>query len=147
MSFQPRTKVSTTTSPPHDKIFSRLESEINHYNSLLESVAHFKEQVESGLRQGIFDNQDLEWIETDVQRLIKERDERVKEYERRKNLYDNSIVKMEDILNRRKEIIEETDKKYGVFKQRPELLKLFAQKRASLIRTVEQAKNELQQPI
>ena len=143
------TPSSRPPSTKHDyqDLFAVLQQEITTYSEMLKSVLHFKEVIVNGQRDGLFDDQDLAWLEKDIEDLSRKREERLREFEKRKDLYENSIVRLEDILDKRKAIIEEADQSLHVFQNRPDLLQKFAQKRAVLIKTVEQAKTELQQPV
>lgn len=130
-----------------NEMFATLQSEIDNYTTMLNSVLEFKKTVENGKRSGLFDDEDEAWLDDDIRVLTLKRNERVAELQKRKELYDKSIIKLEEILNKRKSIIENADQQLRVFQNRPELLQKFAKKNATLIRTMEQAKQELQQPL
>ena len=131
----------------YQELFAKLQAEIDEYDRELKAVKKFHATVKKNQESGLFDDQDIKWIDADIEDMEEKRRVRVEEYNRRKDLYENSIVKMEKILEQRKNIIEEVDSESNVFQNRPELLKKFAEKRATLIKTVKQAKVELQQPL
>ena len=129
-----------------ENLFIDLQKKIQEYNDTIEAVEKFFLCIEEGKKEGIFDDQDIGWIEDDLKCLRDQRLQKETEYKKRKELYDNSVVKLEDVLERRKILIEEADQQTGVFNMRPELLKKFAQKRATLMKIVDQGKQDIQQP-
>jgi hypothetical protein len=131
----------------YQDLFTQLKREIKMYDDKLQALSRFRDMVVNSEREGLFDKEDMSWIEDDIENVRTERDKRQAEYERRKELYENSIVKMENILQKRKLVFDQADSKFGVLQQRPDLLKKFAEKQATLMTTVKQAKVELQQPL
>lgn len=128
----------------YDAFSPKLKEHINKLNTKIKSLAHFKELLLNSKNQGVFDSEDIGWVDKDISHLIKERDQFQDEYNRREDLYENNIIKLESILTKRKKIIETAQNKYNIFKECPELLQLFAKKRAQLIKTIDQTKKELQ---
>ena len=108
-------------------IFVELKKEITYYETLLEKVTKFKVMIQNNASNGLFDDQDIGWIDDDIKTLTAELNKRVEEFESRKNFYENSIVRFEDILDQRKNIIESADAECQVLSNRPELLEKFAQ--------------------
>lgn len=131
----------------YEELFSKLQEEIEEYDRKLESTKRFLSIIKKNQEAGLFDDQDAGWLEEDIADLEEKKRVRVEEYTRRRELYENSIVKMEKILEKRKRIIEDENGHSNVLQNRPDLLKKFAEKRATLIKTIKQAKVELQQPL
>jgi len=130
-----------------ENLFFNMRNEIQEYMKVIDSLHKFRQYIDQGVRDGVFDEEDRRWIEEDLQKLTLEKDKKEIEYNNRKQAYEGSILKLENIMNVRKQIIEEADKNTNVFSSRPELLKKFAQKRANLIKIVEQGKKDLQKPM
>jgi hypothetical protein len=144
------TKISRTNEKPYtisddfERLFNNLHLEIQEYNNIIDSVQKFSTYIEHGRKEGIFDDQDMEWIEEDLKKLKTEKDKKEQEYKKRKEIYENSVVKLEAVLEKRKKTIEDADRNTGVFNARPDLLKKFAQKRAILMKIIETGKKEIQ---
>ena len=127
-----------------EKLFDTLKLEITEYIHLIEAVQKFSAYIARGHQEGIFDDQDLSWVEDDLKKLMTEKNKKEIEYQKRKEIYENSVVKLEKVLEKRKKIIEEANQQTHVFDFRPDLLKNFAQKRAALTKIIEQGKKDLQ---
>jgi hypothetical protein len=140
------TNKPTSTLNDFEILFRNLQHEIYEYNKVIESVQSFKAHIEQGLRDGVFDNQDIQWVEEDLKTLMEDKEKKEVEYNKRKEIYENSVLKLENILEKRKQIIEDADKNTHIFSNRKDLLKKFAHKSATLLKLIEQGKKDLQQP-
>jgi conjugal transfer/entry exclusion protein len=129
-----------TDYPP---IFGQLQKEIDYYHNMLQNVTKFRNMIQQKSSDGLFDEQDISWVDADIKELEKELQQRTAQFDKRKHLYENSILRLENILQQRKGVIETADNECQVLSDRSGLLEKFAQKRATLIKTVEQAKHEL----
>lgn len=127
-----------------DRLFANLKREIDEYNTLVQSVQAFRQYVDHGLKDGIFDQEDMEWIDTDLKNLLLNKEKKEQELLSKENLYKNSVLKLEDILARRKDAIEVAEQNTHALSLRPELLKHFAKKRAQLMMMVDKGKQDLQ---
>lgn len=130
-----------------ENLFLDLHKEIQNYNNVIQTIQQFKSYIEQNLNDGIFDEEELKWINEDLENMTEIRDKKESEYLKKKEIYETNVLRLENILNKRKQIIDEADSKTGVFNIRPELLKKFAQKRALLMKMVDQGKRDLQQPL
>ena len=137
----------TNDSVNFEILFLDLHKEIQNYNSVIQTIQQFKSYIEKNLNDGIFDEEELKWINEDLENVTEIRDKKESEYFKKKEIYETNVLRLENILNKRKQIIDEADSKTGVFNIRPELLKKFAQKRALLMKMVDQGKRDLQQPL
>ena len=126
-----------------EHIFRQLYQDIEQSANILQSVRQFKQHIEPGLNEGVFDTQDLQWITEDETNLEKELKTKEEDLRKRKEIYEHSVLKLEKLLDKRKKMIEEGDRQTNVFAYRPELLKKFAQKRAELMKMTEQGKKEV----
>lgn len=127
-----------------DQLFSNLKKEIHEYNTLVQSVQAFREHVEHGMRDGIFDKEDMEWIESDLKQLQFNKQQKEQELLAKEDIYKNSVLKLEEILDRRKNAIEVAEQSTHALSLRPDLLKNFAKKRAQLMMMVDKGKKDLQ---
>ena len=127
-----------------DQLFANLKKEIIEYNTLVQSVQSFKEHIEHGMKEGIFDKEDMEWIESDLKQLQLNKQQKEQELLAKENIYKNSVLKLEEILDRRKNAIEAAEQSTHALSLRPELLKNFAKKRAHLMMMVDKGKKDLQ---
>ncbi len=147
----------------YEQLFLQFEEQIRaiskHIKQIHESIAsvnvlfaRIKEEIDK--ETGTFDTEDLEWVQSKIEELNKnveqaesEKANKEQEYQRKKNMYDSSIVKMKHILLRRKQILEEVDNVSQVFLVCPDLLKKFAKKRATLSQMVEESERELKNKV
>lgn len=140
--------LSSPIDPPiqdeFEQLFSNLKQEIQEYNALAQSVQSFKQYIEHGMKEGIFDKEDAEWIDTDLKGLLESKKSKEQELVVKETLYRNSVLKLEDILARRDNVIEEAEQNTRALSLRPELLKHFAKKRARLMTMVDAGKQDLQ---
>jgi hypothetical protein len=127
-----------------DQLFANLKKEIVEYNTLVQSVQSFKEHIEHGMKEGIFDKEDMEWIDSDLKQLQLNKQQKEQELLAKENIYKNSVLKLEEILDRRKTAIEVAEQSTRALSLRPELLKNFAKKRAHLMMMVDKGKKDLQ---
>jgi chromosome segregation ATPase len=134
---------STLTTEELDQLFKHLQDEIQNYDVLCHSVQTFKQYIEQGVEEGIFDQQDIQWLDEDLLNLKREKEEKEHNLKLKKETYNGSVTKLEHILKRRTQLIEEADKVSQMFRFRPNLLKKFAQKRVTLMKIVEQGKQDL----
>ena len=111
-------------------------------DSSIEALLKFQQRIAAGLHEGVCDAQDLEWVTEEVTAKQRERQELHESYSRSKKFYDTSLQQLLQILSRRNELIEEADSHSHVFGCSPGLLRKFAQKRALLMRMIEQTKKE-----
>ena len=127
-----------------ERLFAHLKQEIQEYHALAQSVQSFKHYIENGMKEGIFDQEDMEWIDNDLKELLESKEKKEQELMSKETLYRNSVLKLEDILARRKNAIEEAESNTGALSLRPELLKHFAKKRAHLMTMIDVGKRDLQ---
>ena len=121
------------------KVLLSLKKRIEQKQTLLHNLVEFRSIVQKSQDEGLFDRQDIEWVE-EIQRLENEIQDLDRLYKKKKHLYHHSIVHLEDILQRRKQILDEADQRLHVFSQCPRLLKQFSQKHVTLMKTVDQMK-------
>lgn len=136
--------VKMASDKKYSKVLSKLKHEISRKKSMLDSLKQFRTIIKTHQTEGLFDDEDLKWVEDDIEVLSAEISDLQADYQSRKEIYDNSIVRLERILNHRKKIIEDAEESLNIFNHRPHLLKKFSQKHVTLIKTIEQAKNTLQ---
>lgn len=129
----------------YEHIFRALQDEIKEHQKIIKALELFRQKVTQGLKDGIFDDQDMQWIDDDLQHLLQEKEHKEKVFQQKREIYENSVLKLESILEKRRNVIEEVDSHTNIFSARPELLKKFAQKRATLMKIVDQGKKDLQQ--
>jgi len=138
----------TSTTPPipdeFERLFAHLNQEIQEYHALSQAVQSFRQYIEHGMQEGIFDTEDTEWIDADLKGLLESKRNKEQELITKETLYRNSVLKLEDILTRRDNVIEEAEQNTRVLSLRPELLKHFAKKRARLMTMVDVGKRDLQ---
>ena len=127
-----------------DQMFTDLKKEIDEYKTLVQSVQSFKEHIEHGMKEGIFDKEDMEWIESDLKQLQLTKQQKEQELMAKEDIYKNSVLKLEEILDRRTNAIEAAEQTTHALSLRPELLKNFAKKRAQLMMMVDKGKKDLQ---
>jgi flavin-dependent dehydrogenase len=140
---QPRAH-SSRVNDEFEQLFVNLKQEIIEYHTLVQSVQAFKQYIENGVKEGIFDREDMDWIESDLKELLIAKEKKEHELRQKEDLYKNSVLKLEDILARRKDAIEDAEKNTHALSLRPELLKHFAKKRAQLMLMVDKGKQDLQ---
>lgn len=138
------TTITLTSKQDFEQLFAKLNQDIQQLDNTIHSVEQFLQHVAAGIPDGVFDDQDRIWVEDDLKRLRAERQAKDADRQNRQEIYEQSVLKLERILNQRKQIIEDADRQTDVFRMRPELLKKFAQKRATLMKLVEQGKKDLQ---
>lgn len=138
----------TSTPPPiqdeFELLFAHLKQEIQEYHALVQSVHVLKQYVETGMQEGIFDREDMEWIDADIKGLLELKEKKTQELVAKETLYRNSIVKLENMLTQRDQIIKKADQDTNVLSLRPDLLRRFAKKRAHLMTIVDAGKRDLQ---
>jgi len=127
-----------------EQLFTSLRQEIVEYQTLVQSVNSFKQYIEHGLNDGIFDQEDLEWINSDLSDIIQRKEQKEQELSQKEDLYKNSVLKLEAILDKRKEAIEQAEHNTHALSLRPRLLQNFAKKRAHLMMLVDKGKKDLQ---
>jgi hypothetical protein len=127
-----------------DQLFANLKKEIQEYNTLVQSVQSFREHIEHGMKEGIFDKEDMDWIESDLKQLQLNKQQKEQELLAKEDIYKNSVLKLEEILDRRKNAIEVAEQSTHALSLRPDLLKNFAKKRAHLMMMVDKGKKDLQ---
>lgn len=137
---------SVNISNEFEELFKTLKTDIEECTKVIHAVEEFKKYVETGLKDGIFDQQDMQWIEEDLKALVADKTHKETEYLKRKEIYEKSVLSLQNILDQRRKIIETADEQTEVFRSRPHLLKKFAQKSATLMKMVEQGKKDLQEP-
>jgi chromosome segregation ATPase len=127
-----------TVNPP--ACYEVLNAQIAKLDHILHALLQCRRQLEQATSEGCFDAQDLEWV-----------DDQIAVYEQQKKAihdkietYERSVVKMEEILTKRRDILEQVDRETNLFTDCPELLKKFAQKSANLINMINKAKEDLQ---
>jgi len=136
--------VKMASDKKYSKVLSKLKHEISRKKSMLDSLKQFRTIIKTHQSEGLFDDEDLKWVDDDINSLSEEIANLQIDYQNRKEIYDNSIVRLEHILNHRKKVIEEAEESLNIFHHRPHLLKKFSQKHVVLIKTIEQAKDTLQ---
>lgn len=127
-----------------ERMFSKLKQEISECQTLIQSVQSFRQYIEHGLKDGIFDQEDLDWVEADLKELSATKEKKEQELVSKENIYKNSVLKLEEILERRTDAIEQAEQSTRALSMRPDLLKHFAKKRAHLMMMVDKGKQELQ---
>jgi len=96
------------------------------------------------LKEGIFDKEENEWVDAELKRITDIKNSCQEELSKKEDLYLNSILKLENLLEQRRIAIENAEKESCVFEQCPRLLQQFAEKRANLMKLVEKGKQDLQ---
>jgi DNA repair exonuclease SbcCD ATPase subunit len=127
-----------------EQLFKSLRQEIGEYQTLAQSINSFKQYIEHGLNDGIFDQEDLEWINSDLSDIIQRKEQKEQELIQKEDLYRNSVLKLEEILDKRTEAIEQAEQTTHALSLRPNLLQNFAKKRAHLMMLVDKGKKDLQ---
>jgi len=127
----------------YETLFHTLQVEIANYAHMIQSVQNLKRKIEDGMSEGVFDAEDLNWVDHDVQLLCNQKTQKEHEYQQKMQIYQTSVLKLEQIIDKRKQILESADQQWKVFDNRPNLLQNFAQKNASLVKLIEQGKKEL----
>ena len=145
------TTTTTTTLTPsarvHDEVeglFQALRQEIAQCHERVHAVQAFRQHIEAGVRDGIFDQEDLEWLNRDLTQLLEEKEQRERELAHKEHMYKNSVQKLEVILEKRRDVIEQAERDTQALTLRPHLLQQFAKKRAHLMMLVDQGKKDLQ---
>lgn len=127
-----------------ESLFQSLRQEIAECTERVQAVQAFRQYIEAGVRDGVFDQEDLAWINQDLAQLTAEKEQREQELQRKETLYRNSVQKLEVILEQRRGVIEEAERHTQALRLRPHLLQQFAKKRAHLMLMVDQGKKDLQ---
>ena len=117
---------------------------IEEHDRTIKSLQTFKQHIEKGLKEGIFDKEENEWVDAELKRITDIKNSCQEELSKKEDLYLNSILKLENLLEQRRIAIENAEKESCVFEQCPRLLQQFAEKRANLMKLVEKGKQDLQ---
>lgn len=129
-----------------EQLFVTLKREIHEITQLLQSVQSFRSYIERGIKDGTFDAEDLTWVEEDIRQLETSKKQKEQELIEKEQIYTNSVLKLEEILDRRKNIIESAEEQTHALSLRPNLLQNFAKKRAQLMKLIDQGRRDLQKP-
>lgn len=143
----PKRRAGDTPPQVHANIedmFQTLRQDLHTQRALLSDLQTFKDFIERGRTDGIFDQEDCDWVQSECQSVQSYISQRETELARKEELYKNSVQKLEQILLQRKDIIEAAEDQTHVLSQRPQLLEHFAKKRAHLMMLVDQGKKDLQ---
>jgi len=140
----PEVAVPPSSSSEFEQLFAHLKQDLDHLQTLIQSVQAFQQRVEHGIQEGIFDQEDWQRVDADLKELVHTKEQKEQELVAKETLYRNSVLKLEDILARRKQAIEEAEQATRALSLRPELLKHFAKKRAHLMLMVDKGKQDLQ---
>lgn len=122
--------------------FHELESQIEEFQIGIAALEKFRAHIQEGKEGGIFDAEDLKWVDDELSSKRAQYQEMAEELRNKRYLYDNSITKLEQVLESRKQIIETADNETDALKNNPTLLSLFARKNAQLIQMLENAKED-----
>ena len=114
------------------------------YEQTIKSLRVFKEHILKGLEQGIFDKEENDWVDIEMERIHGLKKTCEEDLTRKEDIYINSILKLENLLEQRRLAIEKAEKESCVFEQCPRLLQRFAEKRANLMKLVDKGKQDLQ---
>jgi hypothetical protein len=114
------------------------------YEQTINSLRVFKEHIQRGLEQGIFDKEENDWVDAELERINDLKKTCEDDLTRKEDIYMNSILKLENLLEQRRLAIEKAENDSCVFEQCPRLLQRFAEKRANLMKIVDKGKQDLQ---
>ena len=117
---------------------------LDGYEQTMKSLRVFKEHIQKGLEQGIFDKEENDWVDIELERIHDLKKTCETDLMRKEDIYMNSILKLENLLEQRRLAIEKAEKESCVFEQCPLLLQRFAAKRANLMKIVDKGKQDLQ---
>lgn len=124
-------------------LFRDQRAKLQEYDETLGSLQIFKQHIDLGHQQGIFDEEEINWIDAENKRICELKIICETDLLQKEDLYTNSILKLEQLLEKRRIAIEEAEKEASVFTKCPHLLQQFAEKRAKLMKLVEKGKAEL----
>ena len=123
------------------QVLHSLKKRIQQKQTLRKNLVEFHDIIHQNQTEGLFDREDIEWIQQEIHRVEKEVQELECVYQKKKHLYTNSIAHLEHILQRRKRVLDQADQKLNIFAQCPYMLKKFSQKHVILMKTVNQMKH------
>lgn len=125
-----------------DVSFQELENSVKECALNIAALEKFRSHIHEGKECGIFDAEDLKWVDDELTEKRAHYQDMNNELRNKRYLYDNSITKLEQVLNDRKIIIEAAENETNVLQNNPTLLQLFARKNAQLIQMLEHAKDD-----
>ena len=126
------------------EMFQSQHQMLQGYEQTIQSLRVFKEHIQKGLEQGIFDKEENDWVDVELERINNLKKTCQDDLTRKEDIYMNSILKLENLLEQRRIAIEKAEKESCVFEQCPRLLQRFAEKRANLMKLVDKGKQDLQ---
>ena len=138
-------KENSLNSDEMKEMFKAQQLIIQGHERTIESLQIFKKHIAKGLERGIFDKEENEWVEDELKRITDLKTNCQNDLSKKENLYLNSILKLENLLEERRIAIENAENESCVFEQCPRLLQRFAEKRANLIKLVDKGKQNLQE--
>ena len=126
------------------EMFQSQHQILQGYDQTIKSLRVFKEHIQRGLEEGIFDKEENDWVDVELERISDLKKICADDLIRKEDIYMNSILKLENLLEQRRLAIERAEKESCVFEQCPRLLQRFAEKRANLMKLVDKGKQDLQ---
>lgn len=126
-------------------IFVDLEESANVCKKSIANFTFMKDVMSTYTADSIFDEEDMQTIESRIQKFTAQYEAIQKELDYKRQLYNETVLKLENILDVRQKVLEEADVKLKILETDEELLNYFARKQAELKTVLENTKRDLLQ--
>lgn len=122
-----------------------LELKVSELTKAIEKLTELHDNLTEA---DVFDDEDLQYIsdyKVKIEELKQMHQENLSqlrdELTSKRNRYEKTIKTLEAIVQRRKRIIDDIESRTHVLSENPELLEMFAQKQATLMKSIQKAKD------
>jgi hypothetical protein len=139
-----RTKSSTIITDPKEYM-EQLEQKIKvYYPNKIDALLRFRETIlNDEENKSYFDQEDLSWIDTELERYSKELDVLEKEFQHKDHIYQNGLLNFEKMLSNRERILNQLNDETNLFEEVPSLREAFVKKHVDLVKNLEILKETL----
>jgi hypothetical protein len=122
-------------------MFVKLEAQIKSLSKQEQDFITLAEQLVSS----VFDDEDRRMVHRKILEIQGTRQLMEQTLAKKKEIYKNQIMGMEQQLQARQQALETFDKERKIFQQFPDVLEFFARKQSRLIETLTAIRDQLQQ--
>jgi mevalonate kinase len=125
--------------------FVAFDAQIESLNQSLHGLNVLIERIRKN--PTAFDEEDQRIVKTKIEKYEQEKKMLQNERSKRESMYDKTVKRMEQALQTRLVVLQDTDSETQVLERHPELMELFVQKQTQLTEMLQIMKDKLLSPV
>ena len=138
-------KEKTKNTGMSTEIFQAFEARIEELDRSLQKLRALMDRIQKNA--SAFDDEDQQLVMSKIRAVEDEKRDLKMELEKRENMYENTVKRMEQALLVRMDILQQTDSETGVLEDNPDLMEQFVQKQSQLTTMLQEMKDKLAAPL